>query len=105
MIGFSKLEVVEVLITDIAGDYDNNGLVGAGDLGLVLQAWGTNNYGNEWINQVPPGTNVGAAELSVVLEEWGNMAAPPAVPEPSAAILLCAGATLLVTRKRCRLVR
>ena len=98
----SIVDLASLLVTTtmLDGDYDDDGIVGAGDLGLVLQAWGTNNYGDDWINQVPPGTNVGANELSVVLQEWGNMASPLAVPEPSAAIFLCAGVTLLVTIRR-----
>ena len=72
------------LAMELLGDYDDSGQVGAGDLGLVLQAWGTNNYGDDWVNQIPPGTNVGAGELSPVLGNWGGTAAPPsAVPEPA----------------------
>ena len=68
---------VEVQGDELLGDYDGSGLVGAGDLALVLAAWGTNNYGILWVNQIPPGTNVGAGELSPVLGNWGASLVAP----------------------------
>ena len=34
---------------ELCGDYNDDGVVGAPDLGLVLQAWGTNSYGVDWL--------------------------------------------------------
>ena len=88
------------LAMELLGDYDDSGQVGAGDLGLVLQAWGTNNYGDDWVNQIPPGTNVGAGELSPVLGNWGGTAAPPAVPEPAGLGIVALVALLGFARRR-----
>ena len=74
--GYIYLDVSQSSISDTptrGGDYDGNGFVGAGDLSLVLGAWGTNNYGVDWVVQVPPGNTVGAAELQGVLENWGTI--------------------------------
>ena len=101
------------------GDYDNDGRIGASDLGLVLTAWGTDNYGMDWVNEVPDGTSVGAEQLGVVLTNWGG-AAPSridlstidgaqfvtiplggmAVPEPTTGLLVVLGLAALAMRRR-----
>lgn len=65
----------------LAGDYDDNGLVGSGDLGLVLTFWGALVADGEapdssWINSDSVvGPNIGSDELALVLSNWGNTAA------------------------------
>ena len=93
---------------ELVGDYNGDGEVGASDLGLVLPAWGTTNYGAMWIQQIPDGTNVGAEELSGVLQNWGcpNAAncqfvgSAPAVPEPAGLGVLALLAMLGFARRR-----
>ena len=78
------------------GDYDDDGLVGAGDLSLVLTNWGEDasqtGVPDGWINMQPTGL-IGAEQLSGVLQNWGNTAPVAAVPEPMS---LCACWWLLV---------
>ena len=90
---------VTVIPELLLGDYDGSGMVGAGDLGLVLGSWGSDMIPPEWVNQIPMGT-VGAGELSVVLNEWGNSASLLAIPEPSSVVLMCLGLTAFVCRSR-----
>lgn len=74
----------------LTGDLDDDGLVGASDLSLVLANWGQ--LGDPppmgWVNDLPDGI-IGANSLSLVLSNWGEVAA--AVPEPTAAWTLTIG--------------
>ena len=88
----------------IAGDYDDDGFVGAGDLSLVLSNWGQDasvtGVPDGWVNEQPTGL-IGAQQLSGVLENWGNTAVPPVVPEPAGLAMLLVGMLVLIRRRRC----
>jgi len=74
----------------IAGDFNASGLVGAGDLNLVLFNWNADGatLPPEWVNdRTAPGTAVGVDELNEVLFNWGSMALTATVPEPASASL------------------
>lgn len=66
------------VVTILDGDYDNNGLVGQGDLDLVLQYWGDGVTNGEsidptWINSAGvTAPLIGQDELAIVLQNWGN---------------------------------
>lgn len=66
------------IVTTLSGDYDNNGLVGEGDLALVLEFWGAAIADGEspdaaWINaEAITGSLIGQDELALVLQNWGN---------------------------------
>ena len=79
----------------INGDYDDNGLVGQGDLDLVLLNWGdiAPPIPGGWVNQQPNGL-IGQTQLDGVLLNWGNTAlnaSIASVPEPSSLALVCLG--------------
>ena len=69
-----------VFTTDFMGDYDNDGLVGQGDLDLVLLNWGGPDASVDiwaianWINlpTEDPGGVIGQAEMDEVLLNWGE---------------------------------
>ncbi len=80
----------------VAGDYDNSGQVGQGDLDLVLQNWGDNTdvtgIPAGWVNDLPQG-QIEQTELDGILQNWGETAAPDfrgtmLVPEPALAVPL-----------------
>lgn len=104
---FDNVRVYDGFLDDaIDGDYDDDGLVGAGDLSLVLSNWGDDasvtGVPDGWFNQQPMGL-IGAEQLSGVLQNWGNTAAPPnVVPEPTSLWLVLVGASLLWARRRSR---
>lgn len=62
----------------LLGDYDNDGIVGQGDLSLVLQYWGqavTDGMPPDrtWLNSNGiTGSLIGQNELAFVLQNWGN---------------------------------
>ena len=72
------------LTEELLGDYNDDGLVAAGDLQLVLANWGDTAppVPDGWLNQQPMGL-IGASQLGVVLENWGKVATVPSVPEPT----------------------
>ena len=86
-------------------DLNQNGMVDSLDLGILLGNFGqvtTPDMGE--LNGTPP---VDSLDLGLLLADFG-MAFPlsaSAVPEPTSALLLCAGMSLLVTMKRSRFVR
>jgi len=90
----------------VPGDYDNDGLVGQGDLDLVLLNWGSTAppVPGGWINEQPDGL-IGQTELDGVLLNWGNMApalAAASVPEPTTVVLLGLATLLLPATRRQR---
>ncbi len=93
------------LTVSLAGDYDNSGQVGQGDLDLVLLNWGTTSppVPLGWINQQPSGL-IGQNALDGVLLNWGGSAISASlaqVPEPtSLALGSFALLGLLATRRR-----
>ena len=88
----------------LAGDFDDDGFVGAEDLNMTLFHWGKDEskLPPEWVIQRPlPGDSVGSAALNAVLFGWGNSLSPSpsAVPEPSACSLLLVAAAGLTSRR------
>lgn len=83
------------------GDYDGSGLVGAGDLSLVLANWGQPGDPPPmgWVNDFPDGI-ISAGELSTVLQEWGNTTVVNVVPEPATFVLFLFGAVAITRRQR-----
>lgn len=76
----------------LSGDFDNDGVVGQGDLNLALLNWGAaaELASVAWLND-PPSDEVGQDELNRVLLNWGNGSGPAAaVPEPTGALALLA---------------
>ena len=62
------------MMVDPIGDYDDSGVVGAGDLDIVLLNWGTSNFPGNAAN-LPGGSFDGAVsqnELNAILLKWGN---------------------------------
>jgi hypothetical protein len=94
----SLFSTIEYVISGIAGDYDDSGAVGQGDLNLVLQNWGDTAppVPAGWINEQPDGL-IGQTNLNGVLQNWGNtsaVASVGAVPEPSTGLMLLVGGML-----------
>jgi hypothetical protein len=91
-----------------AGDFDDSGAVGQGDLNLVLQNWGDTSppVPAGWINEQPTGL-IGQAYLNTVLQNWGNsvVASASAVPEPTTSALALAALCLVMSKRRMRLDR
>ena len=87
------------LASGLLGDYDDSGLVGSGDLSLVLNNWGQTAppVPDGWINQQPMGL-IGAEQLGEVLSNWG--ASLSSVPEPSPVALTLLGFAAFVRRRR-----
>ena len=85
----------------IAGDYDDSGQVGQGDLDLVLLNWGATAppVPGGWVNEQPTGL-IGQAQLDGVLLNWGNTSlAANAVPEPTSFVLVTLAGLLVATRR------
>lgn len=69
------------LVDALIGDYDGSGLVGQGDLALVLQFWGQTVTSGQapsgadlWVNTLDvTGPIVGQDELALVLQHWGDI--------------------------------
>ena len=81
----------------IPGDYNNDSVVEASDLNLVLFNWSAigDTLPESWIKQRPSGGLVGVDELNRVLFNWGRSLSVPLpispatlAPEPSAAVIL-----------------
>jgi hypothetical protein len=93
-------------LSSIAGDFDGSGIVGQGDLNLVLGNWGRNTASagvpSGWVNEQPGGV-IGQEALNAVLQNWGSDG--PAsldgfnVPEPSGLLSLLGGGWLLGRRR------
>jgi hypothetical protein len=82
----------------LAGDFDGNLAVGAGDLNLVLNNWGATvpPVPAGWNGRQPPAGQIGASLLNEVLNNWGNVAGSwsgtaneglSAIPEPATGAL------------------
>ncbi|MEM7627380.1 MAG: hypothetical protein AAF333_17430 [Planctomycetota bacterium] len=88
----------------LLGDYNGDGFVSQADLNLVLLNWGASVVPPEWINLDQfDGEQVSQNELNAVLLNWGQGTPPvpgvAAVPEPTGAAWLLAGAALLRPRR------
>jgi len=98
--------MLEVLAA-LSGDYDNDGLVGQGDLDLVLLHWGddADTTPAGWTNDLPSGA-IDQDELDRVLLNWGaaaeGIAATSAVPEPSTVMMLAMAWIALSLGRRLR---
>ena len=111
----------------LLGDFDNSGLVGSGDLALVLTYWGTAVGDGQspdgfdvWVNTMGVTSPlIGSDELALVLSNWGNVAeilssmdqitavtgfseaeVMSLIPEPTSLALLGLGALGLLGRRR-----
>lgn len=89
----------------IPADYNNSGLVGIGDLNLVLNNFGVNTppVPAGWVNDLPDGV-IEITELNNVLNNFGNTAgsltggAP--VPEPASGLALLGLVAMMYVGKR-----
>jgi len=106
--------MVEVQPPSLLGDYDNDHVVGAGDLNVVLTNWGKlgNQVSNQWVNDIPLLAGfggpeyllVGAQQLNLVLQNWGH-SSTFAVPEPHVGTLCLTLAPFVLLRIRGRFLR
>lgn len=101
IIGGTEFYLDDVGVNVLLGDYDDNGLVGSGDLSLVLANWDVDasvmGVPDGWINERPTKI-IGFTQLDRVLQNWGNTAVPPPVPEPSSVALMCMGCVTFLRR-------
>lgn len=96
--------ILEVLpsVLWLPGDFDDDGVVAQGDLNLVLNNWGAGDvvWNGRDVALTPA---VDQDELNLVLNNWGSNSAPNvdgfAVPEPTAAVALLGGLSLLRRRR------
>lgn len=109
----------------LAGDFNDDDLVGSADLGLVLSFWGALVAAGEspdstWVNADDvTGPNIGSDELGLVLANWGNTAEIEAslasissvtgfsetqilalIPEPTSLMLMGVASLGLIARRR-----
>ena len=84
-----------------AGDADADGLVGQGDLDIVLGDWGHSPPTDPRADANGDGT-VGQGDLNILLSQWGLGAPPPpgAIPEPTTLSLLALAALASIRRRR-----
>lgn len=86
----------------IAGDLNDDGFVGIGDLNIVLGHWNqTVPKGDRFMGDVNKDGFVGIVDLGYVLGDWNRSESPPynesvAVPEPATLVLLVAGSAVLL---------
>ena len=95
------------LVVGQLGDLDGNGFVSSGDLDIIRANWGQTVTPGSLLSGDPSGDGfVGGDDLNFVRAHWGEGTppAPAPVPEPSAGVLLLAGA-LFVSSLRTRIVR
>ncbi len=99
--GLDRIYEFVLASTAIDGDLNGDGFVGSADLDIVRSNWG---------QAVDPGCIscgdpsgdglVGSADLDIVRANWGAGTQAAAVPEPSAVLLLLAGAVAAVSARR-----
>ncbi len=88
----------------LVGDLNGDGFVGLDDLDIVLGNWNQNVTPGNPLEGDPTGDGyVGLEDLDQILNNW-NAGTPPvaAVPEPSAMMLLAAGAGATALRRKHR---
>ncbi len=93
-----------VVVDVFGGDFDGNGVIGNGDLTLLLANWGkaVPPVPSGWIGSQPTVPNIGNDELTSLLSVWGQSSVASAAPEPGAALLAaaCGVASLLRSQQR-----
>lgn len=119
--------VADIVSQMLLGDFDGNNVVESGDLGLVLNFWGTTvasgqSPGGDWVNAGNvTGDIIDSDELALVLNNWGSTSPVMSqmeeimfatgltegqvlalVPEPGTAGLLAAAGLLVLRRSRRR---
>ena len=97
---------VQITAAKLIGDLNGDGIVGIGDLNIVLSNWNQNVESDSWLFGDPSGDGfVGLEDLNVVLGAW-NATLPPqqggtvAVPEPVSWAIWGSGVVLVSCRRR-----
>ena len=83
----------------LAGDLNEDGLVGSADLDIVRGHWGESVESGNFLHGDLSGDGlVGSADLDIVRANWGTQAA--AVPEPGVVFLGIVGLAILIGHRR-----
>ncbi|WP_428308268.1 dockerin type I domain-containing protein [Lacipirellula sp.] len=95
--------VLQVAAVEMQGDFNGNGVVDGADLAVWKTGYGTSGVASHAQGDASGDGRVDGADFLVWQRQNGSVGAPPAaanVPEPASGLLLAAGLSVAISRRR-----